>query len=108
MPYTDPERRRQYQREYRRVSRAGECTTPCQSRIPAEFRLTTARDALAVFDEQIAAVRAETRVSTMERARTIGFLVGVALRAIESGDQAARLEAVEAVLKLRRNRRHEP
>jgi hypothetical protein len=38
----------------------------------------------------------------LEKARCVGYLAGVALRAIEAGDLAARLEAVEAVLKARR------
>jgi hypothetical protein len=35
------------------------------------------------------------------RARTIGYLAGVALRALEAGNLAARVEMLEAVLKQR-------
>ena len=38
----------------------------------------------------------------LEKARCVGYLAGVALKAIEAGDLAARLEAVEATLKARR------
>ena len=38
-----------------------------------------------------------------ERARTLGMLAGLALRAMESRDLDARLEAVERVLKLRKD-----
>ncbi len=47
-------------------------------------------------------MRADADVTTVERARTVTYIAGVALRAIDSGDLAARLEAVEAVLKGRR------
>jgi hypothetical protein len=69
--------------------------------VPVEFRLKTAADVLALLEEQISAVRAASEAGTLEKARTVGFLAGVALRAIEAGDLTARLEALEAVLKQR-------
>ena len=102
MPYRDPEKRASYQREYKRLQRAGECQTPSQTLIPAPFRLRTAHDVLAQLAEQVQAVRDEPDAGTLEKARVIGYLAGIALRAIEAGDLAARLEAVEAVLKGRR------
>jgi len=57
---------------------------------------------LALLEEQIGAVRAESLATTLEKARTIGFLAGVALRAIETGDLAARLEIIEMEMKQRR------
>jgi hypothetical protein len=48
------------------------------------------------------AVRADAGGDPNERARTVGFLAGLALRAMEGRDLAARLEAVERVLKLRK------
>ena len=102
MPYRDPERRALYQREYKRLKRAGECQTPSQTLIPAPFRLKTAHDVLVLLGEQVQAVRDEPAAGTLEKARCIGYLAGVALKAIEAGDLTARLEAVEAVLKARR------
>src|SRR5262245_32006444 len=102
MPISDPNRARAYQREYRRMRRGGDrCTTPRTSRLPAEFRLKTAADVLALLDEQVAAVRDDAEASTLEKARTVGFLAGVSLRAIEAGDLAARIEMLETVLKQR-------
>lgn len=102
MPIADPDRAREYQREYRRLRRGGDpCTTPRTTRLPAEFRLKTAADVLALLDEQVAAVRDDEDAGTLEKARTIGFLAGVSLRAIEAGDLAARLEMLETVLKQR-------
>ena len=102
MPYRDPDRQREYQREYGRMRRAGEPQTPGQTLVPLPFRLKTAADALKLLEEQVAAVREDPEAGTLERACCVGYLVGVALKAIEAGDLAARLEAVEAVLKARR------
>jgi hypothetical protein len=38
---------------------------------------------------------------TLEKARAVGYLAGLSLKAIEAGNLAARLEALEAALKLR-------
>jgi hypothetical protein len=103
VPYADPDKARGYQRDYRRLRRSGEpCTTPRTTLLPTEFRLKTAADVLALLAEQFAAVRAEGEAGTLEKARTLGYLATVALRAIEAGDLAVRLEALEAVLKLRK------
>ena len=59
-------------------------------------------DVLAVLGEQINAVRADAYSDPGEKARTLGMLASVALRAMEAKDLAARLEAVERVLKLRK------
>ncbi len=102
MPYADAETARDYQREYRRMHRAGECTTPCTTLLPADFRLQTAADVLALVEEQVAAVRTDAEAKTLEKARTIGYLAGIALKAVEAGNVAARLEAVEFALKRRK------
>src|SRR6516162_9533432 len=100
MPYRDCDRARHYQREYRRTRRAGDdCTTPCTTSVPLPFRLQTARDVIDLIEEQVTAVRDEREASTLEKARTIGYLASVALRAIEAGTLAARVEMLEIVLK---------
>jgi hypothetical protein len=102
MPYRDPETRRAYQREYKRGARAGNpsnpASTPRLTLLPADFRLKAAADVLALLEEQVEAVRADEAAGTLERARCIGYLAGLALRAIESGQLAARIEALERVL----------
>src|SRR4051794_1219009 len=102
MPYRDPEQRRAYDREYKRTPRTGGGPTPGQAVVPIPFRLKTAADVLALLEEQVGAVRGDTTLSAVERARTIGYLAGVSLKAIETGDLAARLEAMEVTLKRRR------
>ncbi len=102
MPYRNPTQAREYQREYRRLRRAGDCTTPGTTRVPTEFRLKAAADVLSLLEEQIAAVRVDAEAGTLEKARCIGYLAGIALKAIDAGDLAARLEALETVLKTRK------
>lgn len=102
MPYRDPDDRRAYDREYKRTARAGGGPTPSQTPVPVAFRLKKAADVLALIEEQVGAVRDDDALSTVERARTVGYLAGIALRAIEAGDLSARVEAVEAVLKQRK------
>jgi hypothetical protein len=102
MPFRDSERARKYQREYRRMRRAGDhCTTPGTTLLPPSFRLKTAADVLELLAEQVEAVRAEKKAGALERARVVGFLASVALKAIEAGNLAARIEMLEAVLKQR-------
>jgi hypothetical protein len=102
MPFSDPDRARDYQREYRRTRRAGDgCTTPGTTPVPLPFRLKTAADVLRLLEEQVEAVRAEREAGALEKARTIGYLAGVSLKAIEAGNLAARIEMLETVLKQR-------
>lgn len=102
MPYSDPDHARDYQRGYRRLRRAGDqSTTPVHPAVPIPFRLKTAGDVLALLEEQVEAVRAEPVAGALEKARVVGYLAGVALRAIETGNLAARLEVLELTLKLR-------
>jgi hypothetical protein len=102
MPFADPDKARDYQREYRRIQRGGEgCTSLCTTPIPLPFRLQTAADVLSLLEEQVAAVRADGEAGALEKARTVGYLAGVTLKAIEAGNLAARIEMLEAVLRQR-------
>ena len=102
MPYRDPGKARNYQREYRRTRRVGDvCTTPGTTLLPLPFRLKTAADVLRLIEEQVGAVRDAQEAGTLEKARTIGYLAGVALKAVEAGNLAARIEMLESVLKQR-------
>lgn len=104
MPYADPNRARAYFREYRRTRRGGDaCSTPVHPTVSVEFRLETAGDVIALIENQVQAVLDDTDASSLEKARCIGYLASVSLKAIECGNLAARLEAMEAVLKARKN-----
>jgi hypothetical protein len=102
MPFSDPDRARDYQREYRRTRRAGDtCTTPGTTPLPLPFRLQTAADVLELLEEQVEAVRSAQEAGTLEKARTIGYLAAISLKAIETGNLAARIELLEKVLRQR-------
>ncbi len=70
---------------------------------PAAVAFDTPADVVAVIAEQANAIRADPLADPGEKARTLGMLASVALRAIEAKDVTARLEAVERVLKLRKD-----
>jgi hypothetical protein len=98
MPYRDPGKANDYQREYRRTRRNGDGrTAPCTTQIPLPFRLKTAADVLALLEEQVSLVRAAPEAGALEKARVVGHLAGVSLKAIEAGNLAARIEMLEAV-----------
>jgi hypothetical protein len=99
MPFKDPEKQRAYQREYQRARRNGSRTPPGQVDLPAPFRLRVAQDLVGLLEEQIDAVRGDPAAGTLEKARCVGSLVNVALRALEQRDLTARIEALELVLK---------
>jgi hypothetical protein len=104
MPYADPERARTYFRQYRRARRSGDtCSTPVHPAVSVEFRLETAGDIIALIENQVQAVLDDAEAGTLEKARCVGYLAGISLKAIECGNLAARLEAVEGVLKARKN-----
>jgi hypothetical protein len=63
--------------------------------MPPPRRLQTAQDVVDLLQEQVEAVRAEAVAGTVEKARAIGCLAGIARKAIETGDLAARLEKLE-------------
>ena len=102
MPYKDPETRRDYQRDYKRMKRAGSSQTPGQTLVPLPFRLKTAYDVLTLIEEQVNAVREEPEAGTLEKARAVGYLAGIALKAVEVADLSGRVEALEQVLKRRK------
>ena len=74
-----------------------------RSSVPDPIPLESPADVLAVLEEQVNAVRADEWAEPVDKARTLGLLASIALRAMEGRDLAARLEAVERVLKLRRD-----
>jgi hypothetical protein len=74
---------------------------PLQGAQEAPPSLRTAADVLELLEEMTAAVWADRFSRPVEKARAVGYLAGVALKAIESRNLAARVEMLETVLKLR-------
>ena len=73
--------------------------------VPVE--LNGPQDVLELLAEQVNELRADAGVDPADRARTVGLLAGLALRAMDARDLSDRLEAVERVLKLRRDKERE-
>jgi hypothetical protein len=70
----------------------------------APRRLQTPQDVIDLLQEQVEAIRQDACAGTLEKARAIGCLAGIARRAIETGTLAQRLEILEAVLKSRKGK----
>jgi hypothetical protein len=70
--------------------------------MPTAVPLDHPADVLSILAEQANEVRRDKLADPVERARTLGFLAGLALRAMEQRDGTARIEALERVLRLRR------
>jgi hypothetical protein len=73
---------------------------PVAGRPPAPA-LRTPRDVLDLLEEAAAAVRADPFTGTTAKARALGRLAAVALKAIEANNVVARVQMLEAVLKQR-------
>jgi hypothetical protein len=65
-------------------------------------RLQTVQDLIDLLEEQVEAIRAEPWSGTIDKARAIAYLAGVARKAMEAGILAARVDMLEAVLKQRK------
>jgi hypothetical protein len=100
MPFKDPESRRRYDRERRRLQRA-QARTLVPVVAPA-VRLRVAADVEAVLAHAIELVARDTQARGVEKARALAQIAGVALRVVDAQDLSERLEAIERVLDRRR------
>ena len=69
---------------------------------PPPRRLQTAQDVIDLLQEQVEALRAHRWAGAVQKARAIGYLAGLARKAIETGNLAARLAMLEVVLRQRK------
>ena len=58
--------------------------------------LQTARDVIDLLQEQVEAIQAAAGAGAVEKARAIGYLAGIARRAIETGRRVEQLERGQA------------
>jgi hypothetical protein len=98
LPYKDPEKRKEYQREYQRLLRAGEPTRavikPMSKPLnPQEVR--TAQGLLGVLASLIGEVLTNKEGDIFMRARTAGYLISIGLKAVEVADLESRLTNLE-------------
>jgi hypothetical protein len=61
----------------------------------------TPRDVVEILSEQVDLITHDTTLDAPERARIVGGLCAIGLRALEQAEGDERLRAVEQVLKLR-------
>ncbi|MBA7628962.1 hypothetical protein ES703_36459 [subsurface metagenome] len=98
MPYSDPEKRKEYHREYQRLRRAGEATRavikPASKTLNPE-QTETARGLLRILGHLVGQVLESEQGDAFIKARTVAYVVSVALRAIETSDLEARLTSLE-------------
>ena len=73
----------------------------CDPAPVAPRRLQTAQDVVDLIQEQVEALRMAPWVATLPKAQTIAVLAGIACKAIEDKNLAARVEMLETVLKRR-------
>lgn len=117
MGYKDPDKRRAYDRAYKsklRIERKSqsEILPPIQlfQQQNSDFRIKTAADILQLLSDTIKAVRAlntENSNEAIQQARAIGYLAGVALKAVETEGIERRIIALEAILQLRGEENHD-
>lgn len=93
MPYSDPEKTKEYQRNYQRQKRSEEVKQPEKKPLTLEDIATAAgvRDLLA---DTIAEVKAAD-LDTVVKARCIGYLSGVILKTIEVAELESRITKLE-------------
>lgn len=99
MPYSDVDKRREYDRNYKRQQRAGLTASPT-SNLEEPMRIKTAQDVLVLLEETLNEVRI-TKADTLIKARCIGFLASVTLKAVETAEIENRVQALEHVLRQR-------
>lgn len=108
MPINDPEKRRKYQRERYRAQKAETISIPnltCKNEfIPLNFRIRSAENVLERIEEQVAIVTNPKdkdgkpievcESERIARAKCVGYLLSIALRAIETGGLEAQIQAL--------------
>jgi len=112
MPYKDKETLREYNREYQRQRRAGvngrrsaskSGSHSCQPSplFETPYRIEKAKDLLRILEDTIDSVREDDVITSLQRARTLGYLISIGIRVIETSNMEGRIEALEQVLKNR-------
>jgi hypothetical protein len=105
MPYKDPEMKRAYNREYKRMLRGSQTQSQTLQTLKVEYKLKNAKDVLELLErtiKEIEGLRCESNGEVLSKARTIGFLAGYLLKAIESVELEQRISSLEEILKIRK------
>ncbi len=95
MPYKDPEKQKQYQRQWQRARRAGEITGFKVLRVSSPDEIRTANALLTVLAGLIKEVLETKDGDVFMRARTAGYIISIGLKAVEVADLESRLDNLE-------------
>ena len=93
MPFKNPEQKAEYQRDYMRMKRAGEGkATPGKTLDPSDIK--TAQGLLDTLADTIGEVAA-AEADPLMRARCLGYLIAIGLKAVETADLESRITKLE-------------
>jgi len=95
MPYKDPAKQKEYQRQWQRQRRAGENVGFKVLQVSSPEEIRTAQWLLAVLGNLIGEVLTTKQGDIFMRARTAGCLISIGLKAVEVADLEARLTSLE-------------
>ncbi|MFC1861019.1 hypothetical protein ACFLYL_01900 [Chloroflexota bacterium] len=95
MPYKDPLKQKEYQRQWQRSRRAGEGAGFKVIRVSSPEEIRTAQGLLSVLGNLIGEVLTTKQGDIFMRARTAGYLISIGLKAVEVADIEARLTSLE-------------
>ena len=95
MPYKDPLRQKEYQRQWQRQRRAGKTVGFKVLRVSSPEEVKTAQGLLGVLGNLIGEVLTTKQGDIFMRAQTAGYLISIGLKAVEVADLEARLTNLE-------------
>ena len=103
MPYKDPEKRREYHRNYQRQRRAGVQAEQDGQTLNLDGEYTTAEEVLSLLSETLVSVK-NSKHDVLQKARVIGYVAAITLKAVEVAELEQRLNELEVIVKGGENR----
>ena len=98
MPYSDPEKQREYKRNWQREKRERDRQERAEG---AGTQLQSPDDVLEVIEEQVDALRRDRRLRSTERAKAIALLTAQSLKVIEARDVGRKVAGIASVVSRR-------
>lgn len=99
MPFKDPNVRREYIRQYQRERRQGIVKPIVKPIVKSDeefkaLKIKTAKDVLDLLEKTLNMV-IESETDVLQKARTIAYVAGVTLKAVELGELEERVSELE-------------
>ena len=95
MPYKDPIKQREYNREYQRKRRSKDGYSS-KIGVTAEWKLSTADDLKSVLETMVSEIMSSDSLDLGVKGRVVASLLTVGVRLLEVGSIEERLEKLEA------------